>query len=180
MTSQIVRRALAVVVVMTSAACSTESKTADSAAMSSDTSAMTPPAAATMTPIPAPATSGMMDPGSATQAEIATIPGVGDAVAAQLVSGRPYTNMLGVEKVLVQAKLTEAQRDSVYTRLWTPIDVNKASKAEIMLIPGVGERMHKEFAEYRPYTSVEQFRRDIGKYVDKAELARLEQFIVIR
>jgi hypothetical protein len=27
---------------------------------------------------------------------------------------------------------------------------------------------------------MEQFRREIGKYVDKAEVARLEQYIVIK
>jgi hypothetical protein len=39
--------------------------------------------------------------------------------------------------------------------------------------------MAHEFEEYRPWTSVEQFRREIGKYVDKAEVARLEQYVSI-
>jgi DNA uptake protein ComE-like DNA-binding protein len=60
-----------------------------------------------------------------------------------------------------------------------PININTASDAEILRIPGVGPRMLREFKEYRPYTSIEQFRREIGKYVDKAEVARLEQYIVI-
>jgi len=34
--------------------------------------------------------------------------------------------------------------------------------------------------EYRPYTSIEQFRREIGKYVDKDELARLERYVAVR
>jgi DNA uptake protein ComE-like DNA-binding protein len=61
-----------------------------------------------------------------------------------------------------------------------PININTATDAEILRIPGVGPRMLREFKEYRPYTSIEQFRREIGKYVDKAEVARLEQYIVIR
>ncbi len=61
-----------------------------------------------------------------------------------------------------------------------PININTATDAEILRIPGVGVRMLKEFKEYRPYTSIEQFRREIGKYVDKAELARLEKYIVIK
>ncbi|MFL5530110.1 MAG: ComEA family DNA-binding protein [Gemmatimonadaceae bacterium] len=61
-----------------------------------------------------------------------------------------------------------------------PININTATDAEILRIPGVGARMLREFKEYRPYTSIEQFRREIGKYVDKAEVARLEQYIVIR
>ncbi len=61
-----------------------------------------------------------------------------------------------------------------------PVNINTASDAEILKIPGVGPRMLREFKEYRPWTSVAQFRREIGKYVDKAEVARLEKYIVIK
>jgi DNA uptake protein ComE-like DNA-binding protein len=60
------------------------------------------------------------------------------------------------------------------------INLNTASDAEILSIPGVGQRMLHEFKEYRPYTSMDQFRREIGKYVDKAEVARLEQYVTIK
>lgn len=61
-----------------------------------------------------------------------------------------------------------------------PININTATDAEILRIPGVGPRMLREFKEYRPWTSIEQFRREIGKYVDKTEVARLEKYIVIK
>lgn len=61
-----------------------------------------------------------------------------------------------------------------------PVNINTATDAEILRIPGVGRRMLREFKEYRPWTSIEQFRREIGKYVDKAEVARLEKYIVIK
>ena len=61
-----------------------------------------------------------------------------------------------------------------------PININTATDAQILAIPGMGPRMLREFKEYRPYTSIEQFRREIGKYVDKKEVARLEQYIVIK
>ena len=60
------------------------------------------------------------------------------------------------------------------------IDLNTATDAEILSIPGVGQRMLHEFKEYRPYTSMDQFRREIGKYVDKTEVARLEQYVTIK
>jgi DNA uptake protein ComE-like DNA-binding protein len=60
------------------------------------------------------------------------------------------------------------------------VNINTATDAELMRIPGMGPRMLREFKEYRPYTSIEQFRREIGKYVDKAEVARFEQYIVIK
>jgi DNA uptake protein ComE-like DNA-binding protein len=61
-----------------------------------------------------------------------------------------------------------------------PVNINTATDAEILAIPGVGPRMLREFKEYRPWTSIAQFRREIGKYVDKAEVARLEKYIVIK
>jgi DNA uptake protein ComE-like DNA-binding protein len=61
-----------------------------------------------------------------------------------------------------------------------PININTATDAQILAIPGMGPRMLHEFKEYRPYTSIEQFRREIGKYVDKAEVARLEKYITIK
>ena len=60
------------------------------------------------------------------------------------------------------------------------INLNTATDAQLMTIPGMGPRMLHEFKEYRPYTSIEQFRREIGKYVDKAEVARFEQYVTIK
>ena len=37
--------------------------------------------------------------------------------------------------------------------------------------------MLHEFMEYRPYHSMEQFRREIGKYVDDQELSRLARYV---
>jgi len=62
----------------------------------------------------------------------------------------------------------------------TKVNINTATDAQILAIPGVGPRMLKEFKEYRPWTSIAQFRREIGKYVDKKEVARLEQYITIQ
>ena len=122
-------------------------------------------------------TSGMLDPNSVTAEQLAGIPGVTPEIANSLVNGRPYQDMRGVNAKLTG--LTEEQRDSVYTRLWKPIDLNSATKEEIELIPGVGPKMRHEFEEYRPYTSMEQFRREIGKYVDANEVARLERYVTI-
>jgi DNA uptake protein ComE-like DNA-binding protein len=126
------------------------------------------------------AQSAFLDPNAATEEQLAAVPGVDTAAAAAIVGGRPYADMLAVDRVLVSAGLSEQQRDTVYTRLWRPLDLNSASAEEIMLIPGVGARMRHEFEEYRPYRSIGQFRREIGKYVDTAEVARLERYVTIR
>ena len=167
---------------MTAGCTSDTSKAADTAGAVS-----TPPPAATPGPVDSSASATtadgvaagtMIDPNTATAADLATVQGVTPDVAAAVVSGRPYSDMTAVDKVLAKT-LSEKQRDSVYTRVWVLIDLNKASDAEILLIPGIGSRMLREFKEYRPYTSIEQFRREIGKYVDKDEVARLERYVRI-
>ena len=68
----------------------------------------------------------------------------------------------------------------LYAVAFIPIDLNTATRAEILLIPGVGRRMAHEFEEYRPYKAMAQFRREMGKYVDKEEVARLERYVTIK
>jgi hypothetical protein len=43
----------------------------------------------------------------------------------------------------------------------------------------MGNRVVREFLEHRPYTAITQFRKEIGKYVDDAEVARLEQYVFV-
>ena len=59
------------------------------------------------------------------------------------------------------------------------LNLNTASGDEFRTIPGVGDRMVHEFEEYRPYVSIQQFRREIGKYVDEAQVASYEQYLYV-
>lgn len=60
-----------------------------------------------------------------------------------------------------------------------PINLNTATDEEFATIPGVGDRMIHEFEEYRPYTSLAQFRREIGKYVDADQVAEYERYVFV-
>ena len=60
------------------------------------------------------------------------------------------------------------------------LDVNTASEDELMkTIPGFGKRMAHEFEEYRPYRSIQQFRREIGKYVNPAQIEQYEKYVYV-
>ena len=69
----------------------------------------------------------------------------------------------------------EATAEAIATKL----DLNTASDDEFLTVPGVGNRMLREFKEYRPYTTILQFRREIGKYVDEAQVAAYEQYVFV-
>ena len=80
---------------------------------------------------------------------------------------------------MLAGSLGEAAVAEVLAGLFVPINLNSATRDEIMLIPGMSRRMAHEFEEYRPYTSIEQFRREIGKYVDDDEVARFERYVTL-
>ena len=106
------------------------------------------------------------------------------AVAACSSGDNKAADTAAVADTSMAATTTTASTTTVTTDTSTaaivPININTATDAEILKIPGVGPKMLHEFKEYRPWTSIAQFRREIGKYVDKAEVARLEKYIVIK
>lgn len=117
----------------------------------------------------------LLNPNSATEAQLASLPGMTPALAATLVQRRPFQTMVQVDTLL--ATLTREQRTALYRRMFIRINLNNAPREEILLIPGVGRRMAHEFEEYRPYNDIARFRREIGKYVNAAEVARLEKYV---
>lgn len=60
------------------------------------------------------------------------------------------------------------------------INLNNMTREQLEeTIPDFSGRMVREFFEYQPYISVQQFRREIGKYVDEAQVADYEQYIFV-
>jgi DNA uptake protein ComE-like DNA-binding protein len=59
------------------------------------------------------------------------------------------------------------------------LNLNTATREQFLTVPGVGERMVREFFEYRPYVSIVQFRREIGKYVSAEQVAAYEQYVFV-
>ena len=59
------------------------------------------------------------------------------------------------------------------------LNLNTATREQFLTVPGVGDRMVREFEEYRPYTSVAQFRREIGKYVSQDQVNAYLQYVFV-
>ncbi|MGQ0642380.1 MAG: helix-hairpin-helix domain-containing protein [Gemmatimonadaceae bacterium] len=113
----------------------------------------------------------------ASEAELKAIPGLTEALVKEIVAKRPFASITQLDAVL--APLSKEQRTEVYKKTFVHVNLNSATKEEILLIPGVGARMLHEVEEYRPYNHLAKFHREIDKYVDDAELARLEQYVFV-
>jgi len=122
---------------------------------------------------------GLLNPNLASSDELAAVPGLNNTVVEEILAARPFLSMLEFHEA-IEGHVSESTYDQLYGALWVPIDLNDVTNEEILLIPGVGNRMLHEFEEYRPYIALLQFHREIGKYVDDDELARLAQYVYVR
>ncbi len=101
--------------------------------------------------------------------------GLSQEVVTQIINERPF---LAIES-FVEVLGASADLDAVFAKVFVPLNINETAEDTFKLIPGVGDRMAHEFEEYKPYVNLNQFRKEIGKYVDEQEVARLEQYIFV-
>tara|TARA_B110000046_G_scaffold182660_1_gene217120 strand:- start:144 stop:812 length:669 start_codon:yes stop_codon:yes gene_type:complete len=107
------------------------------------------------------------------------IPGVGDRMAHEFEEYRPYLSIKQFKREI--GKYVDENEVSRYLNyVFVPVELNTSTEDDIKLLPGVGNRISHEFIEYRPYINLTQFRKEIGKYVDKKELKRLERFVYLK
>ena len=107
------------------------------------------------------------------------IPGVGKKMAHEFVEYRPYSS-IEVFKREIGKYVDDSEVIRYLNYVFVPVELNTSRESDINNLPGVGDKMAHEFIEYRPYKNINHFRREIGKYVDKKELMRLERFVYLK
>jgi DNA uptake protein ComE-like DNA-binding protein len=122
---------------------------------------------------------GIIDPNVAPEKELLALPNMTPAIVKGIMEKRPFAGITPLNAYLIEQKLTPEQTTAFYEKAFIHINLNTATSEEIQLIPRAGRRMAREFAEYRPWTTYAQFDREIGKYVDAKEVARLAQYTFI-
>src|SRR5678810_208478 len=75
---------------------------------------------------------------------------------------------------------TNSSTATTNTSTGTKLNLNTVTGDELLTsIPGFSNRMVREFQEYRPYISIQQFRREIGKYVGDVQVAEYENYVYV-
>lgn len=119
----------------------------------------------------------VLNPNLASNEELVALSQIDEDLAQQIIDGRPFLSMKDFQQVL--STLDEGTMKTLLSACFVPLNLNTASEKEFLMVPGVGEKMAHEFEEYRPYKKVAQFRREMGKYVDAAEIARYEKYVFV-
>jgi DNA uptake protein ComE-like DNA-binding protein len=122
---------------------------------------------------------GVIDPNVATDKELTALPHMTPAIVKSLMEKRPFLSIVALNAFLVEQKLTPEQTAEFYKKAFVHINLNTATREEILLVPGAGTRMAREFPEYRPWKTFAQFDREIGKYVGAAATTQLAQYVFI-
>ena len=112
--------------------------------------------------------------------EIMLIPRAGRRMAREFDEYKPYNGGYAQFRREIGKYVNEQEVAHLEQYTFIPIDLNTASDSAILSIPGMGAKMLHEFKEYRPYPNIAKFRREIGKYVNEKEVARLERYVYIK
>jgi hypothetical protein len=124
-----------------------------------------------------------VDVNRGSDAEFMLIPNVDASKLQALKAGRPWKSFdQFTTAITTAASAAEATRLEQY--VFIPIDLNTFTNPIMDTFASIGvgtTRWKREFAEYRPWTSWEQFDREIGKYVraNPAEVQRLKRYVII-
>lgn len=122
---------------------------------------------------------GVVDANTAPEAELAAMPHMTPAIAKGLVEKRPFASVTELHAYLLSQKLTQEQAMEFYTKAFVHVNLNTGTPEEILLIPGAGRRMVREFDEYRPWVNFTQFDKEISKYVGQENTDKLKQYVFI-
>jgi DNA uptake protein ComE-like DNA-binding protein len=122
---------------------------------------------------------GLIEPNVAADSTIAGAPHLNAAIAATLIGARPILSAVTLDSILGAAALSRAQRTETYARLFVHVDVNRGSDAELQLIPGVDAARLRAIKAGRPWKTFAAFQAELGKTMNAAEVARIEQYLFI-
>ena len=120
----------------------------------------------------------VLNPNRAGVEQLLALAPLDSALVEGIMARRPFIGMEAFDAYF-DSTLADSVQAKLYVALFLPINLNRASDAEMHLVPGVGQRMAHEFEEYRPYQNLAHWRREIGKYVNDHELARLERYVFL-
>jgi len=122
---------------------------------------------------------GVVDANTAAETDLAKMPHMTPAIAKALVGVRPFKTITELNTFLIGQGLKQEEAMDFYQKAFIHINLNTATRDEILLVPGAGQRMTREFAEYRPWKTWAQFDKEIGKYVGADATAKLAQYCFI-
>ena len=125
-----------------------------------------------LAPVRAQVGKGLIDPNTADEKTLLGVPHLTAPMVKGLIEKRPFASQTDFNTFLTSQGLNKTQLADTYGKTFVHLNLNTATRDEILMVPNLGNRMAHEFEEYRPYKAMAQFRREMKKYVDDKEVAQ--------
>jgi competence protein ComEA len=135
---------------------------------------------------------GPVDLNKATESQLEELPGIGASYAKKIIAGRPYKSVEDLAKAgLPAATVSKISSLVTVAQLKTPykvakpivpdttpalLDLNTATDAELMELPGIGAAYTKKIIAARPYKSVDELTK---AGVPAATVAKISSLVTV-
>ena len=122
----------------------------------------------------------LLDPNTATEAQLSAVAGLSAANVQAILSNRPFATPSELDAVIGEGRGEEEMFD-IYSAVFVKVNLNRGDTEDFMLVPSTltADHLAREFEEYRPYRSMNDFSPEMAKYVSAKEVAFLERFVII-
>lgn len=131
------------------------------------------------TDTPVATTASQTTTGATTAAQTASVTTVAQTSGSS--TNAPTTGVTSAPQTSAAAATTTARTGTTASAAsCNKLNLNSLTENQLTAtIPNFPNRMVREFLEYRPYTSIQQFRKEIGKYVDAAQVTEWEKYVYV-
>jgi competence protein ComEA len=137
-----------------------------------------------------------IDINNASQEAIETLPGIGPAIAQEIIKGRPYRTFADLDKVKgigpkkldqlrgrvviapARGQLPAMQVRSATNQIAAKVNLNSATQAELEKLPGIGPKRAEAIIAARPFKQIEDLKKVKG--LTRAQLNELKTQVVVR
>ncbi len=113
---------------------------------------------------------------TATEAELLTIPEVGERMVGEFLEYRPYAS-IGEFREEIGKYVSEEQVAAYERYVYVPVDPNRSDAETLQQLPGLDETEAAELIAGRPYASNGAFLEKLASYVGSDELGAAGSYL---
>jgi DNA uptake protein ComE-like DNA-binding protein len=124
----------------------------------------------------------LLDLNSATETQLQTLPGVGDATAKKIIAGRPFNSVddltkAGLSKATIEKIKPLVTVKGAASQPAEMVNLNTASEEQLQEVPGIGPAYAAKIVKGRPYKSVD----DLAKAgLPKATIEKIRPHVTVQ
>jgi hypothetical protein len=122
---------------------------------------------------------GLVEPNVSADTTLAKLPGMAAHFVQGIKAAIPILSVTTLDSLLGAHGMSNAQRTTLYGKMFVHVDLNRGTDAELLLIPGMDAKKLAAIKAGRPWNTFEKFQTEMGKTMTPAEVARVEQYLFI-